>query len=301
MTVLFILFVAVLLFLFSVTVVLLLVGPTILLQPRRRTADFYRNLGLPTSPSGLGLEFEELDLEGENGIRLSSWLIKAPSPRGTILYLHGVADCKIDGIRLAGLLHARQYNVLLFDSRRHGMSGGEFCTYGFYEKHDVPKIIDYLSRRSDLRLGPVGLFGTSMGAAIAIQAAALDGRIRAVVAENSFATLRSIFDDYQKRMIKLPFHYLRNFVIKRSELIARFKAADVSPLELVARIDTPILFSYSADDQLINPRYTHMLYDRKRDPRELHAITGALHNDALQKGGDAYTERILTFFDAHLR
>lgn len=300
MTVLFVLIVAALLMLLSVTIVLLIVGPTILLQPRRRTADFYRKLGLPTSPSEIGLTCEELIIPGEGGLRLDCWLIAAPSARGTILYLHGVADCKIDGISLARHLHDRKYNVLLYDSRRHGASDGHYCTYGFYEKFDVPRLIDYLASRPDLHVGPVGLFGTSMGAAVAIQAAAIDSRVKAVVAENSFATLRSIFDDYQKRMIKLPFHYLRNFVIKRSELIARFKAIDVSPLDLVGNTATPMLFSYSADDQLINPRYTQMLFERKREPKELYEIPGALHNNALQTGGGAYTERILRFFDSHL-
>src|SRR6202008_4281185 len=116
-----------------------------------------------------------------------------------------------------------------YDARLHGESDGAYCTYGYYEKHDVLRIIDYLLSRTDIHPGNIGLFGTSMGAAVAIQAAALDKRISAIIAENSFATLRTIFDDYQRRIIKLPFHYLRNMVIVRSEFKATFKASDVSP------------------------------------------------------------------------
>jgi len=302
MSLLFTLATALFVFLLSVTVVLFIVGPTILLQPRRRTADFYRALGQPLTPSDAGLSYEEINIIVDGDVKLNSWLIKGSPPvKGTILYLHGVADCKIDGIRLAKLLHEHQYNVFLYDARRHGLSGGTYCTYGYYEKHDVSKVIDYLETRSDLTLGKVGAFGTSMGAAVAIQAAGIDERIGAVVAENSFATLRTIFDDYQKRMIRLPLHYLRNIVIKRSELMAHFKANDVSPLDVAGRIDIPILFIYGTDDHLINHKYSKLLYQRKREPKELFPIEGARHNDTWAIAGERYSRTLLDFFEKYLR
>jgi len=292
---------ALVVFLLSATVVLLIVGPTILLQPRRRTAEFYAALGQPTTPSEAGLRYEEINIITAEGLKLNSWLIKTPSPvKGTVVYLHGVADCKIDGIRLSKLLHDRHYNVFLYDARRHGLSDGKYCTYGYFEKQDVSRVIDYLESRTDLDLGKIALFGTSMGAAVGIQAAAVDKRISAVVAENSFATLRTIFDDYQKRMIKLPFHYLRNIVIIRSELAAHFQAKDVSPLDVVPDIQIPILFIYGTDDHLINHRYSLMLYERKRDPKELFPIENARHNNAWQVAGEIYEKRILEFLGRYI-
>ncbi len=166
---------------------------------------------------------------------------------------------------------------------------------------NVSKVIDYLETRSDLTLGKIGAFGTSMGAAVAIQAAGIDERIGAVVAENSFATLRTIFDNYQKRMIKLPLHYLRNIVIKRSEFMAHFKANDVSPLNVAGRIDIPILFVYGTDNHLIDHKYTMMLYERKRKPKELFPIEGARHNDTWTIAGERYSRTLLDFFRKYLR
>lgn len=289
-------------FLMSVTLVLFFVGPTLLLQPRRRTADFYRALGQPETPAVAGLPYEEINIVVDGTIKLSSWLVKASPPvRGTVIYLHGVADCKIDGLRLAKLLHEHHYNVSLYDARRHGLSDGKFCTYGYFEKGDVSSVINYLQSRADLNLGTVGLFGTSMGAAVGIQAAAIDKRITAVVAENSFATLRTIFDDYQRRMIRLPFHYLRNIVIKRSEHIAQFKANEVSPLEVVPEIQIPILFIYGTEDHLINHKYTLMLFERKKEPKELFPIAGAKHNNTWEVAGERYEKQLLEFLGKYVR
>jgi fermentation-respiration switch protein FrsA (DUF1100 family) len=288
-------------FLASITIILFLVGPTLLLQPKRRTESFYRKIGLPTNPSEMGLMFEEVKIKTDDGCHLSSWLIKSEeSTKGTIIYLHGVADCKIDGIRFAKLMHDNHYNVFLFDSRRHGESEGVYCTYGYYEKYDISKIIDYLISRKDMNLGKIGLFGTSMGAAVAIQAASLDKRISAVVAENSFSTLRKIFDDYQKRMIKLPFHFLRNIVIIHSELRAKFKASDVSPIDSVKNMHIPILFVYGTVDPLINHHYSIQLFNNANHPKEIYPIEGAAHNNTWDIGGEAYRKKLLEFYERYL-
>jgi len=292
---------AALVFLISVTLVIFVIGPTILLQPKRRGKDFYLALHHPVTPADVDLQYEEINVLTRDGLRLNCWLVKAGArAKGTILFLHGVGDCKIAGIPYARLFYDNGFNTFLYDSRRHGESEGQYCTYGYYEKHDVISVIDYLQTRSDIHLGKIGVFGSSMGAAVAIQAAALDKRIVAIVAENSFATLRSIFDDYQKRMIRLPFHYLRNIVIKRSELIARFKANDVSPLDSVRHIHLPLLFVYCTEDRHIHPRYSTMLHNNTDEPKELYAIEGASHNDAWQVGGEPYRQKLATFFKKHL-
>lgn len=289
------------LFLLTATLVLLVIGPTILLQPRRRTEAFYRALGQPIRPSDIGLEFEDFSLRARDGTLLRGWLVRSkPRARGTLLYLHGVADCKIDGIRFARLMHDHRFNVVLFDSRRHGASGGKYCTYGYYEKHDLVEIIDHLDQHGDLTPGTVGIFGTSMGASIALQAAAIDRRIGAVAAENSFATLRSIFDDYQKRMVYLPFHYLRNVVIKRSERMAHFKANDVSPLEAVRSIHIPVLIIYGTEDAKIRHEYSLQLYESANEPKGLFPVKDAAHTNAWDIAGKAYEDKLVDFFTRSL-
>lgn len=301
MTLLLILIAFALLFMVFVSLVLLVIGPEMLMQPHRRTIEYYRKITSILHPSDLGLPCEELTLKTAEGIPLSCWLINAgENARGTVIYLHGVSECKIVGLPLAGELYRRGFNVFLYDARRHGDSGGRFCTYGFYEKHDTSAIITHLAAREDLRLGRIGLFGTSMGAAVAIQVAALDTRVVAVVAESGFATLRSIFDEYQKRMIKLPWHYLRNLVIKRSEYLAHFKANAVSPLAAVPNVHIPLLISHGTADDRIRYTYSEQVYQQANQPKELLLIPGAKHHNMAEVGGKEYELKILTFFERYL-
>ncbi len=280
-----------------ISLVLLLIGPILLLQPQRRTVEYYKRITSLLHPSDAGMPCEDFFLKSAEGIPISCWFIKAPGPaRGTIIYLHGVSECKIAGLPMARMLHDHGYHIFLYDSRRHGDSGGEYCTYGFYEKHDTTTVINHLLERQDIQAGKIGLFGSSMGAAVALQVAAHDTRVAAVVAESGFATLRTIFDDYQRRMIKLPWHYLRNMIIKRSEHLAHFRANDVSPLDAVKTVHVPLLILHGTSDNLINYKYSEQVFKNANEPKELWLIPSARHNDMMDVGGEEYV-RIVKFFD----
>ena len=288
-------------FLAFVSAMLLFIGPVMLLQPYRRTTEYYRRRTALLRPSDAGLHYEEITLDTADGIPLRCWLIGAgSSARGTVLYLHGVSEAKIAGIPLTRALNARGFNVFLYDSRRHGESGGNFCTYGFYEKYDASMVINYMVGRTDLALGKIGVFGNSMGAAVAIQLASIDPRVMAVVAESGFATLRSVFDDYQKRMVKLPWHYLRNLVIRRSEKLAHFKARMVSPLDAVQSIHVPILFVHGTADDRIKSHYSEMVFHNANEPKELWLIPKAQHHNLAEIGGGEYMGKICGFFEKNL-
>lgn len=291
------------LFLISAALVILVVGPLILLQPQRRTRDWYIGKTTLLEPRDAGIPQEDVVITSPDGVPLKGWLVRQPKSKakGTIIYLHGVGDCRTAGVALARLLFRRGFNVLLYDSRAHGESGGRFCTYGYYEKHDVGTAISYLARRRDLRIGKVGLFGTSMGAAVAIQAAAIDNRIRAVVAEAGFTDLRTISVDYQKRIVKLPWHFLRNVAMSRSQKIANFKAREVSPVTDVQTLSIPILFIHGTEDRLVNYEYSKTLYHYAKQPKELVLVPGANHTDIWEIAGKMYERKIISFFSKALR
>lgn len=301
MSILLVIIIAVILFLLSSAAIVLIIGPLILLQPQRRTKEWYRKYTSLLEPRDAGLPQEDIVLQTHDGISLHCWLVAHPNgSKGAIVYLHGVGDCKTDGVPLAKLLYDEGYNLFLYDSRRHGESGGAYCTYGYFEKRDVSTILDYLSKRNDVKLGNIGIFGTSMGAAVALQAAALDRRIRAVVAEASFTDLRTVSVDYQRRIIKLPWHFLRNVAMSRSQHIAGFKAREVSPLEAVKCLKIPILFIHGKNDSLIKCEYSRTLFENANEPKQLLLIPDGGHNNLLETGGPQYKETIISFLRTHL-
>ena len=184
-------------------------------------------------------KFEKVDLDV--GVHLAGWLFRTERPRrGLLVYLHGLGDNRSSGISIAQHFNALGFDVLAYDSRAHGESGGDACTYGFYEKTDLSRAIDKFGG------GPIVAFGVSLGAGIALQAAADDPRIALVVAVAPISDLRTAAAE------RAPFFASRANIdeaFRIAEKEAAFRADDVNPAASAARIHAPVLVIHGADDR----------------------------------------------------
>ena len=235
-------------------------GANALLHPPRRPVT-----QLPT------VKYEKVDLDV--GIHLVGWLFRTERPRrGLVVYLHGLGDNRSSGISIAQHFNAQGFDLLAYDSRAHGESGGDACTYGFYEKKDLSGVLDKLGS------GPIVAFGVSLGAGIALQAAAEDPRIAVVVAVAPISDLRTAATE------RAPFFASRANIAEAFRMAERegaFRADDVNPAAAAAKIHAPVLVVHGADDQETPPAHSERVYRALAGPKKLVLVPGAKHNDAL--------------------
>ena len=159
---------------------------------------------------------------------LKAWRLRATGrTRGVLIYLHGVADNRMSGTGIGRRFAGKGFDVLAYDSRAHGESGGEACTYGFYEKRDLIRVLDTIAVR------PIVLFGVSLGAAVALQTAALDDRVGAVVAVETFSDLRTVA---RERAPSIMTERSIEKALALAERQAAFQIRDVSPVGAAAQI-----------------------------------------------------------------
>jgi len=150
---------------------------------------------LSGSPADVGLAFERIALGVESPpVALVAWWMPAPRARGVVILLHdGNSNRSFlwsNGLALAQALHERGYHVLAPDLRGHGESGdAEAAPIGRSLAPDLSVWIDEVEHRAGLL--PVGVVGFGLGGQVAIYAGARDPRIRAVVADSTWADLRS--------------------------------------------------------------------------------------------------------------
>jgi pimeloyl-ACP methyl ester carboxylesterase len=235
---------------------------------------FRRRVGSP-APDGC----EDVRFEGA-GVALRGWRCQArKSRRGTLVYLHGVADNRGSGAGIVRRFVDRGFDVIAYDSRAHGDSEGAACTYGYFEKNDLRRVLDRVPP------GPVVLVGTSLGAAVALQATADDPRISAVVAAETFSDLQTIAHE------RAPF-FLSEATIDKAFSLAetrgRFEVAAVSPVAAAARITVPVLLIHGALDRDTPPEHSERVFGALRGPKRLILVPGAGHNKSL--AGDVWQE-----------
>lgn len=174
------------------------------------------------------------------GVSLKGWKCRASGPRrGTMIYLHGVADNRTSGAGAIDRFGARGFDIVAYDSRAHGDSGGDLCTYGFCEKQDLRRVLDTVLP------GPIVLIGTSLGAAVALQEAAADPRVTAIVGAEIFSDLRTVATE------RAPF-FFSSGVIRRAFALAehqgRFQIDAVSPVTAAAAITQSVLLIHGDSD-----------------------------------------------------
>jgi uncharacterized protein len=133
------------------------------------------------TPASVGLTYKDVTITAHDGTHLSAWYV--PSANGAAVVLrHGSGSTRINTIDHAVFLARAGYGVLLMDARGHGQSGGRINELGWHGPQDIRAGVDYLEQRADVTRG-IGVLGLSMGGEEAINAAAFDHRIAAVVAE----------------------------------------------------------------------------------------------------------------------
>ncbi len=208
------------------------------------------------------------------GVQLRGWRCRASGePRGTIVYLHGVGDTRASGAGIIERFVSRGFDLVAYDSRAHGESGGDVCTYGFFEKEDLRRVLDALEHP-----GPVVLMGSSLGAAVALQEAADDARVRVVVAAETFSDLRTVAIE------RAPFVFTQD-TIRKAFLLAEerghFKVDEVSPERSAARITVPVLLIHGAADRETPADHSRRVFAALMSKKRIIIVPGAGHNGSL--------------------
>lgn len=243
---------------------------------------------------------EDFSVLASDGIELRGWKIRSRfSSDDWILMFHGVSDNRTGVLGHAELLLRQGYNVVMMDSRAHGESGGSMATYGWKERYDTVSITDALYSTEKVR--HLGALGVSMGAAIALQSAAVEPRIEGVVAEDPFADLREVSYDYaglhfSPFLGKTLFLPATIFAMSEMARAGGFPPDAVSPEDAVAAQPFPILLICGTRDRTIPCRHAEDIYYKARGPKELWIVEGGEHASALGRAPLEYENRVIRFF-----
>jgi len=252
------------------------------------------------TPAEYHLPSESLTLETADGIELSAWVIEHNPSEPWIIVSHGLGANRSDVLDIAAFLYYGGYNVLLFDFRGHGLSGGRSVSLGYLEQEDLKSAIGYLKTRNrgELRLG---LFGLSMGGAVSLIVGSEDPAIRTVVADSIYTDLDDSFGHHMQAFYRLPpifgiwptrwFYRLRFGVYPRI----------VSPLKSMQQLrDRPVLLINGEADSRMPVSGAETLAEAGGPNTELWVIPGALHLEGYTITTKAYQQRVLSFYHKHL-
>lgn len=244
---------------------------------------------------------EDFQVRASDGAELVGWKVKPAQPNGDwVVLFHGVSDNRTGTLGHAEFLLRHNYSLVMMDSRAHGESGGAMCTYGWKERYDTVSTVDALYATEHVR--HLYALGVSMGAAIALQSAAVEPRIEAVAAEASFANLREVTYDYAGLEIspalgKTLFRPASMMAMHEAEKEGGFNVDDVSPEKAVEARPFPVLLICGTNDRRIPCRHSQRIFNAAKGPKEIWKVQGAGHAAALGTAPAEYENRVVNFFE----
>ncbi len=275
-----------------VTVAAYLLLPAIVLYPPRGTSPDVFGEPVPA-----GVTLEPMRVRPEAGVTLEGFLMtpeQGSGSRPTVVLLHGICSSKDVFGGFARYLCDEGFRVVAFDSRGHGRSRGGCCTYGWYEKRDISLIIDEI-RKLDAG-SRIGIFGNSMGGAIALQAMAEDPRIECGVIESTFASLPEAACLRAASFTGVRFDPIVYPTLRRAGVQGNWRPFDVLPEEAAESIHQPVMLSHGTADEVFPIAQGRRIFRNLRSPaKEWIQVENGRHGGLGRSFGPDYERRQIAF------
>jgi fermentation-respiration switch protein FrsA (DUF1100 family) len=238
------------------------------------------NLYFPLSrfdgtPADVGLEYENVNLVTNDGVKIHGWFVPAWYPRATIIFSHGNGGNISHRLAKLQMLNKLNLSVLIYDYRGYGQSEGSPDEEGLYL--DAEAAYDYLVNEKGLPSESIIAFGESLGSAVSSDLA-LKHKIKGIIIEEGFPSVKAVAMHY--------FPFIPNFIYKsKFDSMEKLKAAKM-----------PKLFFHSIDDEIIPYGMGQRLFDAAAEPKEFIELKGG-HNDAFIVSEELFVNGIDVFVD----
>ena len=222
-----------------------------------------------------GLPLEDVWFQAEDGTKLFGWYVQSSASSPVLLWCHGNAGNIIHRLENLAELYRIGLSVFIFDYRGYGRSEGKPSEEGFYQ--DALAAYSYLVNTRGVRPERLGLFGRSLGAAVAGEIASRKPAA-GLILESPFPSIAAMARAHYGG---LPMHWL---------LSGRFPLS-----ERLARVTMPVLVIHGDYDTIVPIALGREVFDAAREPKSFYVIEGADHNNTYNVGGRAYFQRLARF------
>ncbi|HNQ11767.1 MAG TPA: alpha/beta hydrolase [Bacteroidia bacterium] len=224
------------------------------------------------NPSNTGMQYKEWDVVAKDSITLKGWEVL---PEGeiknlSVLLVHDVNESKLNYIRFAAQLASQGFRVFLFDLRAHGVSGGDYFSYGYTGVTDLMAICDQMLELYSKDM--LAIYGNGAGAALAIQLCAYDSRPHMLMINNGFTNLQEHFMQFTQVKWGKISQYIYPVLERQLEKQTGFQVNSLHLDSLIAGLSIPVLVSSNAESSYRLNQAVQLFLAAEKVPEKKFAI-----------------------------
>lgn len=209
-----------------------------------------------------GFAKRDLELKLPNGTPIHAWWCPKDGASGALIHAHGNGGNLSHRAPTYALLQQQlNFSVLAFDYPGYGKSGGSPSENGCYAAGEAAW--QWLTTEGGVAPERVVLFGESLGGGVATELATRHA-CRALVLFCSFTSAPDVGKEIYPF---LPVHQMMR---------TRF-----DNLSKIGKLNCPVFVTHGDCDTIIKSSHAQRLFDAATEPKALHWIRGADHNDPI--------------------
>lgn len=231
---------------------------------------------------------EKVHISGYDGTKLQGYYIPSYNDQSThtAIILHGYAGQNTDMAIVAQTYSELGFKILLPDLRGHGLSEGEFSTFGKFEAYDLKKWINYLLRTYGAT-DKILIHGVSMGASTVLLSSALSlpENVRMMVVDSPYARVAPVLSRKVRNPLILFFLPGISFL---TYYWHHFLLMNINVAKAVKKSTIPTYFIHGMKDELCPYRATlKMMESLPVKDKDIYTVLNAKHAESfiLEKNG----------------
>lgn len=208
----------------------------------------------------------KVSIENE-GFKLFGEFVDFGSNR-TVILIPGRMEGCVYPYHFAEPYRRAGYNILSIDSRCHGMSGGKYNSLGLKEYSDIIAWSRML--HDEKGIDEIVIHGICIGSATALYTLTSErcpDYIVGMVADGMYINFWESTKNHMLERNKKPFPYV-NIMRWYFRLCTGTDSYKDSPINVIDKLNKPILFLYSRKDTYSMPDKSQLLYDKCKSEKK---------------------------------
>lgn len=247
------------------------------------------------------LEKEDVFINGYKNKRIHGTFIKSKTgSKKVILFSHGWKNTGLNDYACAGMYyHKLGYNVLVIDHFGHGESSGKHITFGFFDRHNIKKWVDFINDRfnNDCK---IFMHGLSMGSSIVTWSCDDElNNVCGIIADSGFC------EGYElaKHIVRKQIKFFPDLVLFNTRVIcrifARFDIKKCNTSDALKKSKYPILFMHGDKDDFVPTKHSIISYDKCTGRKEIVIFDDCEHIISCLRHPEKYKEVVIKFIEKY--
>ena len=177
-----------------------------------------------------------------------------------VILMHGFRKQRVDMGNYVKYYLDRGFNILMPDARGHGESEGNYYGYGWHDRLDMLKWIDYLVNKETMN--HIILHGNSAGAATVLMTSGekLTKQVKGIIADSGFTSMNDELKHQLKNLYGIPSFPLLKLTSVITKIRAGYYFSEVTALEQVKKNKLPLFIIHGDADELVPTEMSKLIY-----------------------------------------